>query len=122
METGLTYTSKIEVNDENTAARMGSGDLKVFATPSMIALMENAAMNAVAESIPEGHTTVGAMINVNHVKPSGLGETIYATAVLKEISNNKLTFSVSANDSKGLIGEGIHVRYIVDIERFTKKI
>ena len=63
METGLTYTSTVVVSKENVAATMGSGDLNVFATPAMVALMENAAMNAVAGGLPEGSTTVGAMMN-----------------------------------------------------------
>ena len=70
METGLTYTSTVTVSEENIAATMGSGDLEVFATPAMVALMENAAMNAVVGELPEGATTVGAMMNTTHIKPS----------------------------------------------------
>ena len=64
METGLTYTSTVVVSKENVAATMGSGDLNVFATPAMVALMENAAMSAVADELPEGSTTVGAMMTL----------------------------------------------------------
>ena len=67
METGLTYTSTVTVSEENIAATMGSGDLEVFATPAMVALMENAAMNAVVGELPEGATTVGAMMNTTHI-------------------------------------------------------
>ena len=118
METGLTYTSTVVVSKENVAATMGSGDLNVFATPAMVALMENAAMNAVAGGLPEGSTTVGAMMNTTHIKPSAVGDTVSATAVLKEVEGRKLTFEVRAQDSKGVIGEGTHVRYIVDKEKF----
>ena len=83
METGLTYTSTVTVSEENIAATMGSGDLEVFATPAMVALMENAAMNAVVGELPEGATTVGAMMNTTHIKPSAMGDTVSATAVLK---------------------------------------
>ena len=107
METGLTYTSTVTVSEENIAATMGSGDLEVFATPAMVALMENAAMNAVVGELPEGATTVGA---------------VSATAVLKEVEGRKLTFEVHAKDSKGVIGEGMHVRYIVDREKFMSKL
>ena len=69
METGLTYTSTVTVSEENIAATMGSGDLEVFATPAMVALMENAAMNAVVGELPEGATTVVAMMNTTHIKP-----------------------------------------------------
>ena len=122
MEIGLTYTSTTTVDETNIAATMGSGDLNVFATPSMIALMENAAMNAVAKELPEGSTTVGAMMNSTHVKPSAVGATIHATATLKAVEGRKLTFDVKAEDGTGVIGEGEHIRYIVDKERFMAKL
>ena len=122
MEKGLTYTSTLVVSKEHVAAVMGSGDLHVYATPAMVALMENAAMLTVAEHLPEGSTTVGAMINTSHVKPSPIGETIKTTAVLTDIEGSKLTFSIKAEDSKGIIGEAIHVRYIVDREKFMSKL
>lgn len=122
MEKGLSYTSKVEVTSGNTAIALGSGDMEVFATPALVALMENAAMNAVRGALPEGSTTVGAMIQTSHVKPSAIGETVQATAVLQEIEGRKLTFSVSAVDSQGIVGEGTHVRYIVDRQRFLAKL
>ena len=122
MEIGLTYTSTLVVSKDHVAAVMGSGDLHVFATPAMVALMENAAMLAVAEHLPEGSTTVGAMMNTSHVKPSPMDESIKATAVLTEVEGRKLTFEIKAEDSKGIIGEAVHVRYIVDRERFMSKL
>ena len=122
MEKGLTYTSTLVVSNDHVAATMGSGDLHVFATPAMVALMENAAMLAVAPHLPEGSTTVGAMINTSHMKPSLVDETISATAVLTEVEGRKLTFSIKAEDSKGVIGEAEHVRFIVDKERFMSKL
>lgn len=122
MKTGLTYTSTVVVGKENVASTMGSGDLDVFATPAMVALMEHAALCAVAAELPEGSTTVGALMNITHVKPSALGETVRATAVLQEVEGRKLTFQVLASDSKGVIGEGTHVRYVVDRERFMAKL
>lgn len=122
LETGLTATSKTMVAEENTARVLGSGDLAVFATPAMVALMENAAMTAVAEHLPEGATTVGTEMNCAHLKASKLGATITATAVLKEIDGRKLTFTVGASDEQGMIGEGVHVRFIVDRERFMAKL
>ena len=101
---------------------MGSGDLEVFATPAMVALMENAAMTAVSGALPEGATTVGAEMNVTHIKPSGLGAEIVATAVLTEAEGRKLTFNVGARDAEGMIGEGIHIRYMVDRQRFMEKV
>ena len=122
MEKGLTYTSTLVVSADHVAAVMGSGDLHVFATPAMVALMENAAMMAVAEHLPEGSTTVGAMMNTSHVKPSPVDESIKATAVLTEVEGRKLTFEIKAEDSKGIIGEATHIRYIVDRERFMSKL
>ena len=122
METGLTYTSKLVVSKDHVAAVMGSGDLHVFATPAMVALMENAAMMAVAEHLPEGSTTVGAMMNTSHVKPSPVDESIRATAILTAIEGRKLTFEIKAEDSKGIIGEAVHVRYVVDREKFMSKL
>lgn len=122
MEKGLTYTSKVTVNQGNTALAMGSGDMEVFATPALVALMENAAMQAVQNELPEGCTTVGAMMQTSHIQPSALGEEVHATATLEEAEGRKLTFKVTAADSKGIVGEGTHIRYIVDRERFLNKL
>ena len=122
MEIGLTYTSTVVVSKENMAVTMGSGDLEVFATPAMVVLMENAAMNAVAGELSEGSTTVGALMNTSHIKPSAVGDTVSATATLKEVEGRKLTFEVKAEDSKGVVGEGTHVRYVVDREKFMAKL
>ena len=119
---GLKYVSTVLVTAENCAKSVGSGDLEVFATPAMIALMENAAMNAVVAELPEGSTTVGSEINTTHIKPSPIGVEISATAELVAIEGRKLTFKVEAADVNGVIGEGLHVRFIVDKERFMAKL
>ena len=121
LKKGLSSQSSVTVSAGNTAAAMGSGDLDVFATPAMVALMENAAMKAVADALPEGSTTVGAEMNVTHIKPSGLGAEM-ATAVLTGVEGRKLTFNVGARDAEGMIGEGIHIRYAVDRRRFMEKV
>ena len=122
LEKGLSACSTTTVTAVNTAAAMGSGDMEVFATPAMVALMENAAMRAVAAALPEGSTTVGSEMNTTHIKPSGLGAGITATAVLTEIEGRKLTFTVGARDAEGMIGEGVHVRYVVDRAKFLSKV
>ncbi|MBR3906574.1 MAG: thioesterase family protein [Bacteroidaceae bacterium] len=122
LKEGLTHTSKVTVAPANCASAVGSGGLDVFATPSMVALMENAAMNAVAPFLPEGSTTVGVEINTTHIKPSALGAAIEATATLTAIEGRKLLFDVEARDAIGTIGKGTHVRFIVDIERFMDKL
>ena len=123
METGLSFTSSLKVEKQHTALEMGSGDLEVLATPTMVALMENAAMKAVANDLSEEETTVGGMMNTTHIKPSAIGEEVSATAVLVEVEGKKLTFYVEAKDSKGnVIGEGTHIRFIVNRERFLSKL
>ncbi len=122
METGLKYTSTCIVARENTAAALGSGDLAVFATPAMAALMENAAMCAVAQELDASQTTVGTALNITHIKASAIGSAITATAELMQIDARKLTFKVQACDNNGTIGEGEHIRYVVDREKFMSKI
>ena len=122
LEQGLSATARTTVTAANTARTMGSGDLEVFATPALVALMEQAALQAVAPALPEGSTTVGAEMNCSHIKPSPLGAAITATAVLTAAEGRKLTFTVGASDRHGIIGEGTHVRFIVDRERFMAKL
>ncbi|MDE7005609.1 MAG: dihydrolipoamide acyltransferase [Alistipes sp.] len=122
LEKGLSATTRTTVTAADTAAAMGSGDLPVFATPALVALMEHAAMMAVAAALPEGATTVGAEMNTTHIKPSGLGAEITASAVVTEVDGRKIVFTVGARDGEGPIGEGTHVRFVVDRERFLAKV
>ena len=122
MEIGLSYTSTVVVDNSNTAAALGSGDMDVFATPAMVALMENAAMNAVAPHLEQGQTTVGTQITTNHIKASALGATISATATLTAVDGRSLTFTIVASEGDKTIGEGTHTRFIVDRERFLSKL
>ena len=122
LEIGLKYESQTIVSGSNTALALGSGDMEVFATPAMVALMENAAMKAVAASLDEGASTVGVEMNTSHIKASALGATITASAELTEVEGRKLTFAVKAWDEKGTIGEGVHTRFVVDRERFLSKL
>lgn len=116
------YTSKKVVGESDTAQNVGSGTLPVFATPMMVALMENAAMKATEQLLSEGETTVGSELNVKHLRPTAIGEEVSATAVLTAQEGRKLTFSVVATDKNGTIGEGTHVRYIINVERFMSKL
>lgn len=122
MEIGKKYTSILVVEEKHLACNVGSGDLKVFATPMMMALMENAAMMCVADELDGNSSTVGGQISSSHIKPTGLGRTVKATAELVDVQGRKLTFKVSASDDEGVIGEGEHLRFIVDKERFMSKI
>lgn len=122
IEVGLKYESQVVVSQNNTAKTLGSGDMEVFATPAMVALMENAAMMAVAEHLDEGTSSVGVEISTSHIKASALGATITASAELVAIDGRKLSFKVKAWDEAGTIGEGNHTRFVVDRERFLSKI
>ena len=122
IEIGLKHTSEITVTDAVTAIKMGSGDMPVLATPAMMALMENAAMLAVASELPEGSTTVGGHIESSHLKPSKIGDKVSATAVVTKVDGKKIEFKVSAYSGDTLLGEGTHLRFIVDKERFMSKL
>lgn len=122
LEQGLQHTSNVTVTDANTAITIGSGDMPVLATPAMMALMENAAMMAVANELPDGSTTVGGYIESSHLKPSPVGAVVTATATLTKIDGRKLYFDVKAMQGDVVIGEGKHLRFIVDRERFLSKI
>lgn len=122
LKEGITSTMEMHVTDNNTAKKLGSGNLDVFATPAMIALMENTSKNSVDLHLPTGYTTVGIEINVKHIKASPVGAKIRCEASLKEVKGKKLVFYVEAWDESGKIGEGTHTRYIVNSEDFMKKI
>ena len=122
METGLSFTTTMRVAPEVTAEYIGSGDLAVLATPAMCALMENAAMMAVATQLEEGQTTVGIALNIEHSRATKVGEVITATAVLTEVNGRELKFNIAARDQVGLIGEGTHTRFIVSREKFMAKL
>lgn len=122
IEIGLKYTSEITVTEAVTAIKMGSGDMPVLATPAMMALMENAAMLAVASELPECSTTVGGHIESSHLKPSKIGDKVSATAEVTKVDGKKIEFKVSAYSGDTLLGEGTHLRFIVDKERFMSKL
>ena len=121
LEIGLKGAASCEVVPGNTAAAAGSGALPVFATPSMIALMEKAAMDSVQPFLAEGQGTVGTRIEVSHLAATPVGMTVRAETELTEIDRKRLTFLVRAYAGGELIGEGRHERFIVDSERFLQK-
>lgn len=122
LEEGLKNSVEVIVTDKETAKAYGSGSLNVYATPAMIALMENASTNCVEEKLPEGFTTVGIEINVKHIKATPVGMKVRAEAQLERIEGKRLFFKVEAYDEKGKIGEGTHVRYIVNSEQFMGRL
>ena len=112
IETGLKHTSELTVTDAVTAIKVGSGDMPVLATPMMMALMENAAMLAVKDELPEGCT------ESSHLKPSKIGDVVKAEAEVTKVDGKKIEFKVSAYSGDVLLGEGTHLRFIVDREKF----
>lgn len=121
LKPGMAAQVEKVVSEEDTAVRFGSGGVRVFATPMMIALMENAALNAVDPYLGEDHATVGVSLNVKHMAATPVGMRVTANAELLEIEGKKLTFKVEAYDEQEKIGEGIHVRYMIDVSKFIER-
>ena len=106
---------------EDTAMEVGSGSLLVYATPCMVALMEGAACEAIAEAVPEDKTSVGTEMNISHISATPVGMEVRAEAEVTEVAGNVITFRVTAYDEAGKIGEGTHKRVIVTSQRFLDK-
>ena len=121
LKAGISGSAETVVVHENTAAAVGSGALEVFSTPSMISLMEKAALEAVAPFLEPGQTTVGIRLEVSHLAATPLGRSVTAAAELVSVEKRILKFKVSASSGDELIGEGMHTRCIVDAERFMVK-
>lgn len=121
IQTGLTCKKKITVTPEMTAAAMGSGALEVLATPSMIALMEGTAQEAVQNLLEDGQGTVGTRIDVRHLAATPVGMEVTCTAEVTEVDRRRIVFTVKAKDEKEVIGEGIHERFVIDNEKFFSK-
>lgn len=109
------------VTDANTAVKMGSGNLRVFATPAMIALIEETAWKSVTPFLEEGQSTVGVSLNINHTAPTPVGMRIKCETILMDVDGRKLTFEANVYDEKGQIGNGTHERFIINSEKFQIK-
>lgn len=121
LKVGLKGTNEIVVGTRDTAPHVGSGKIKVLATPVMVNLMEAAALNAVEGLLPEGHQTVGTRLDISHVAATPVGMQVIAHAELVKVDGRRLTFRVSAADEKETIGEGVHERIVVNVERFDRR-
>lgn len=121
MEIGIKHREEAFVTEENTALTMGSGTLRVFATPAMVALMENTAKNSIADQLEEGSTTVGTAMELKHVSATPVGMKVYCDSELVEVNGRAMTFALKVYDEAGLIGEGTHERFIVFADRFVEK-
>ena len=106
---------------EDTAQAVGSGSLLVYATPCMVALMEGAACEAIADCIPEDRTSVGTYLEISHISATPVGMEVWAEAEVTAVDGNNITFQVTAYDEAGKIGEGIHKRAVINAQRFLDK-
>jgi len=122
LQTGISVSVQKTVQSVDTALNIGSGSLKdLLATPSLTALMIEAAVKAVEHLLPEKHITVGKFIQLTHQNPTIQGMTVTVSAKLVEIDYNRLVFELEAYDELGLIGSGLHERYIVNYDTFMEK-
>ncbi len=121
VKVGIEGKESCVVNAANTAAAMGSGDLPVFSTPSMIALMEAAASRSLLPFLEEDETSVGISMQISHSSATPVGMKVYAESRLEEVDGRRLVFSVTAWDEAGQIGEGRHERFLVKREKFIQK-
>lgn len=112
----------MKVTMDKTAIAVGSGDLEVFATPMMVAMMENEAMNVAKKYCGEGETTVGISVSVNHMRATKVGGDVRAEAVITAVDGRKISFQIKAFDQNGEIGNGTHERFVVNTEKFLSKL
>ena len=121
IKVGIVGEVKDIVNDRNIAKTLRSGELKVYATPAMVALMEEAAYKSIQSELEEGKGSVGILMNIKHLTSTPIGMEVIAKSELIEIDRKRMVFKVEAFDERGKIGEGIHERFIIDNEEFQNK-
>ena len=119
---GLTGTAELVVGEHHTAPRVGSGRIRVLATPVMINLIEAAALAAVEQSLPEDHQSLGTHLDVTHVAATPVGMRVRATAEVLKVEGRTVYFRVRAEDERELIGEGTHERVVVNVNRFDERV
>ena len=121
LKSGLTGTAEIVVGTRDTAPHVGSGKIGVLATPIMVNLMEAAALQAVERYMPAGYQTVGTHLDVKHFAATPVGLRVRARADLVKVDGRTLTFRISAEDEREPIGEGVHERLVINVERFDQR-
>ena len=118
---GLKGEARTMAEREDTALEVGSGSLLVYATPCMVALMEGAACEAIADCLPEEKTSVGTYLEISHLSATPVGLEVWAEAEVTAVDGNMITFQVTAFDEAGKIGEGTHKRAVINSQRFLDK-
>jgi fluoroacetyl-CoA thioesterase len=119
---GLSGSAELVVADEHTAPRVGSGAIRVLATPVMINLIEAAALAAVEHLLPPGHQSLGTVLHVRHIAATPVGMRVKATATLEKVDGRTLHFRVEARDERELIGDGTHERVVVNVAKFDQRV
>lgn len=119
---GMSREETIQVVEGQLASHLGSGAIGVFATPAMIAQMERAALNLLAQHLPEGQTSVGIRVDVRHLAPTPLGMQVRIRAEIISVEGRVIEFNVEAWDLKEKVGEGTHQRAIIDQARFMERV
>src|SRR5258706_9862425 len=119
---GREGTAELIVDDAHTAPRVGSGRVRVLATPVMINLMEAAALDAIEALLPAGHQSLGTQLNVGHYAATPVGMGLRATAVVTRLDGRTIEFRVEAFDDKERVGDGTHTRVVVNVERFDQRV
>jgi fluoroacetyl-CoA thioesterase len=122
LKDGLAGSAEILVGEEHTAPRVGSGRVRVLATPVMINLMEAAALDAVERLLPAGHQSLGTHLNVGHYAATPVGMRLRATALVTRLEGRTIEFRVEAFDEKERVGDGTHTRVVVNVERFDQRV
>lgn len=121
LEPGLTATVTTTVSETDTAAALGSGEVDVLGTPRVVALVEQAAVEALRNRLGPGETSVGMRVQLDHLAPTAVGAEVTAEATLEKIQGRRLVFTVAANDERGLVAAGRVTRVVVETERFLQK-
>lgn len=121
LESGIKGSASVLVTAENTAAALGSGELNVFATPALAALVEKACWQSVAPALDAGCGTVGSALTLAHTAPTPVGMTVRCDCTLTAVEGRKLTFTATLYDDAGTVGHADHERFIVQNDRFQQK-
>jgi predicted thioesterase len=119
---GLTGRAELTVGEEHTAPRVGSGKVHVLATPVMINLFEAAALDAVDQRLPAGYQSLGTVLNVRHIAATPVGMRVFAEARIVRVENRTVFLEVTAKDERELIGDGLHQRVVVNVEKFAQRV
>lgn len=122
IEVGMRHEATFQVDEQYTAFHIGSGSLRVLATPSMIGFMERISHQLLARCLPEGYSSVGALVDVRHLAPTPMGWKVRVTSEVIEVEGRKVTLAVEAWDDLEKVGEGRHQRVVIDLNRFLQRV